>query len=81
MENDWSKISLVAKELGVSVKTIYNWISVGKLFMPKPGYVSQVEAYEVWLQQKSLRSFHSYFLAKDVIRDSYGRWSKEENQG
>jgi len=79
MENDWSKISLVAKELGVSVKTIYNWISVGKLFMPKPGYVSQIEAYEVWLQQKSLRSFHSYFLAKDVIRDSYGRWSKEEN--
>ena len=79
MANDWVKIPLVAKDLGVSVKTIYNWVSVGKLFMPRPGYVSQVEAYEVWLQQKSVRSINSYFLSKNAIRDLYGRWSKEDS--
>jgi predicted DNA-binding transcriptional regulator AlpA len=63
MKHDWVKIPLVAKELGVSVKTIYNWISVGKLFMPRPGYVSQIDAYEVWLEQKSLRSAYSQVLA------------------
>lgn len=76
-QNDWVKIPLVAEELGVSVKTIYNWIKVGKLFMPQQGYVSQIEAYEVWLQQKSLRSFHSYFMAQGIIRDAYGRYSKK----
>ena len=79
MTNDWTKIPLMAEELGVSVKTIYNWISVGKLFMPRPGYVSQVEAYEVWLQQRSLRSINSYFLSKGTIRDAFGRFSKEAN--
>lgn len=77
MNSDNVKISNMAKELGVSAKTLYNWISVGKLSMVEPGYVSQVEAYEVWLHQKSLRSIHSYFLAKGTIRDSSGRFSKK----
>lgn len=76
MKTDWVKISLMAKELDVSTKTIYNWISVGKLFMPRPGYVSQVEAYEVWLQQKQLRTIQSYFLSKDMTRNSFGKFSK-----
>lgn len=71
MKHDWSKIPLVAKELGVSVKTIYNWISVGKLFMPRPGYVSQLDAYEVWLQQKHLRSAYSQVMATQGIK----RWA------
>ena len=75
-QNDWVKIPLMAAELGVSVKTIYNWIKVGKLFMPKAGYVSQVEAYEVWLQQKSFRQIHSYFMSQGTIRDTFGRFSK-----
>lgn len=68
MQHDWAKIPLVAKELGVSVKTIYNWISVGKLYMPRPGYVSQLDAYEVWLEQKSLRSAYSQVLATQGIK-------------
>lgn len=80
MNNDWVKIPLMAEELGVSTKTIYNWISVGKLFMPRSGYVSQVEAYEVWLQQRSLRSIQSYFMAKGTIRDAFGRWAKEQEE-
>jgi len=76
MNNDWVKIPLMAEELGVSTKTLYNWINVGKLFMPRPGYVSQVEAYEVWLQQRSLKSVQSYFMAKGIIRDAFGRFKK-----
>lgn len=79
-QNDWVKIPLMAEELNVSVKTLYNWISVGKLFMPRPGYVSQVEAYEVWLQQKSLRSMQSYFMSQGTIRDAFGRWKKQESE-
>lgn len=63
MKPDWVKIPLMAQELGVSVKTIYNWISVGKLFMPRQGYVSQLDAYEVWLEQRSLRRMYSSLLA------------------
>ena len=64
----------MAIELGVSAKTIYNWISVGKLEMTEPGYVSQVDAYEVWLHQQALRSITSYFQSQGTIRDSYGRF-------
>ena len=78
--NDWVKVPRIAEDLGVSVKTIYNWINVGKLFMPRPGYVSQVEAYEVWLQQKSLRRVQSYFLSQKVIRDDRGRFRSERGE-
>jgi len=81
MQHDWAKIPLIAKELGVSVKTIYNWVSVGKLFMPRPGYVSQVEAYEVWLQQKALRRISSYFKSvQGTTRDPNGRFKSKQNQ-
>lgn len=79
MSQDLVKVSLMAEELGVSVKTIYNWISVGKLQMPQPGYVSQLEAYEVWLQQKNLRTVISYFQSQGTIRDSYGRFQKKQD--
>lgn len=76
------KIPLMASELGVSVKTIYNWISVGKLKMPRPGYVNQLDAYEVWLQQQSLKSIHSYFVASQgIIRDNNGRFKKKKEDG
>ena len=68
MKHDWVKIPLMAKELGVSVKTVYNWIGVGKLFMPRPGYVSQLDAYEVWLEQRSLRSMYSQVIATQGIK-------------
>lgn len=74
------KIPLMAEELGVSVKTIYNWISVGKLVMPRPGYVNQVDAYEVWLQQQHLRSSISYFQAQGTIRDAYGRFKSKGSE-
>jgi hypothetical protein len=85
VNNDWVKISLIANDLGVTMKTIYNWVSVGKLQMVRPGYVSQVDAYEVWLHQHALRSLNSYFQSQGTIRDSYGRFknkgSKVEESG
>jgi transposase len=79
MKHDWAKVPLIAQELGVSVKTIYNWVSAGKLFMPRPGYVSQIEAYEVWLQQQSLKSYYSYFQSvKGIIRDTNGRFQSKK---
>ena len=81
MDNDWVKIPLIARELGVSTKTIYNWIAVGKLFMPRPGFVSQVDAYEVWLQQKDIRKIHSYFVSiEGIIRDPNGRFKSKRDQ-
>jgi hypothetical protein len=80
MKHDWVKIPLMAKELGVSVKTIYNWIGVGKLFMPRPGYVSQLDAYEVWLEQRQLRSIYSTFLAaQGTKRATNGQFQKKTN--
>lgn len=79
MKHDWVKISLMANELGVSVKTLYNWIEVGKLVMPRPGYVSQMDAYEVWLHQKNLRVEISYFQSQGITRDGYGRFQKRHD--
>lgn len=77
MKPDWIKIPLMAQELGVSVKTIYNWISAGKLFMPRQGYVSQFDAYEVWLEQRLLRSMYSSVLAvQGIKRGSNGQFKK-----
>lgn len=81
MKHDWKKIPLVAGELGVSIKTIYNWISSGKLFMPRPGYVDRAEASQVWLDQQSLKSINSYFMAvKGINRDSNGRFMKTDRE-
>jgi transposase len=69
------KITLVADELGVSVKTIYNWITLGKLEMVEPGFVRQIDAYEVWLQQRSLKSMFAISRVRQGIkRDSSGRF-------
>lgn len=80
MYKDWAKISIVANDLGVTVKTIYNWIEAGKIFMPRPGYVDKNEAFTVWANQQSIRSINSYFMAvQGIKRDSNGRFSNKQN--
>lgn len=80
MNNNWGKISLVASSLGVSTKTIYNWINSGKLFMPQRGYVDKDEAFSVWIDQRTQKSINSYFMAiKGIKRDSNGRFNKRSN--
>ncbi len=76
MKTNWTKIPIVATDLGVSVKTVYNWIESGKLFMPQAGYVDRDEAFAVWVNQQTLKSVNSYFMAiKGIKRDSNGRFS------
>jgi predicted DNA-binding transcriptional regulator AlpA len=75
MSDELVKIPLMAYELGITTKTLYNWINSGKLDMPKAGFVNQSSAYEVWLQQKSLKSVQSYFMAVSNLRDSSGKFS------
>ncbi len=72
----------MAEELGVSVKTIYNWISLGKLEIVKPGYVNRMDAYEVWLEQKDIRKIHSYFMSvQGTKRDANGRFLSRSEEG
>lgn len=74
------KISSAAEQLGVSYKTIYNWISDRKLSMPKPGYVSLEEANDVWIRQQLLRSEISFFMSQGTIRDAYGRFIEVDSK-
>jgi predicted DNA-binding transcriptional regulator AlpA len=79
MIDDLVKISLMATELGVSTKTIYNWINDKKLKSVPQGYVSRTESYEVWLQQKDIRKVHSYFISvQGIIRESNGRFKMKK---
>ena len=77
MDLELVKIILMADELGVSVKTIYNWISLGKLKMARPGYVIRIDAYEVWLEQKSIRKTHSQLMSTQ--RDANGRFKSRNS--
>jgi transposase-like protein len=73
--SDVVKISIIAKELGVTEKTIYNWISQSKLKMIAPGFVSQIDSYEVWIQQRVDKSiFSQEMLRKGITRDANGRF-------
>lgn len=75
------KISRAAKEIGVSYKTIYNWIADGKLSAPTPGYVDMEEAQDVWVKQQLLRVELSFFMAQGTIRDAYGRFIEVDPKG
>jgi predicted site-specific integrase-resolvase len=69
------KIPVAASELGVSTKTIYNWIASGVLETTEPGYVSRSKAWEVFDHMKAKRVEISYFMSTyGIKRDAYGRF-------
>ena len=77
-----TKIALVAADLGVAVKTIYNWIGSGKLEMPRPGFVNKIDAWEIYLQQKEEKSIYSSLMAKyGITRDANGRFLTKADRG
>jgi hypothetical protein len=79
--NDLSKIGPLATELGITPKTIYNWISDGRLEMKKPGFVSKSEAWEVFDFMQEKRVEISYFMsAYGIKRDAYGRFISESEK-
>jgi hypothetical protein len=78
MSDDLIKIVLLSTEMGISHKTIYNWITDGRLELKKPGFVSRSEAYEVFGYMQSKRTEISYFLSSyGIKRDAYGRFVSE----
>jgi hypothetical protein len=78
---DLSKIGPLADELGITPKTIYNWISDGRLEIKKPGFVSKSEAWEVFNFMQEKRVEISYFMsAYGINRDAYGRFISESEK-
>jgi predicted DNA-binding transcriptional regulator AlpA len=79
-DNDLVKIVTLSKEMGLSHKTIYNWVNDNRLEMKSPGYVSRSEAWDVLDHMRSKRVEISYFMsAYGITRDSYGRFSSDSN--
>lgn len=77
-DNDLVKIVPLANELGVTYKTIYNWVSDGRLEMERPGFVSRSAAWKVWEEMREKRIEISYFMsAYGIKRDAYGRFTSE----
>jgi predicted DNA-binding transcriptional regulator AlpA len=78
-ERELVKIFIAATSIGVSQKTIYNWIADGKLTTPTPGYVYLEEAHLVWVEQQDLRKIHSYFMVVDgLFRGSDGKFKSKK---
>jgi excisionase family DNA binding protein len=69
------KISLAAERMGISVKTIYNWISNGDLKMIHPGFVSMREVIRTYNLINEKRSEIAKERIKDFDRDHMGRFS------
>jgi hypothetical protein len=81
MSDDLVKIVPLATEMGISHKTIYNWIKDGRLQIEKPGFVSRSEAWNVFDHMQEKRVEISYFLsAYGIKRDSNGRFISDESQ-
>ncbi len=79
MSEDLAKIVPLASEMGISYKTIYNWIKDGRLEMKKPGFVSRSEAWDVFDHMQEKRIEISFFLSSyGIKRDSYGRFVSDE---
>lgn len=77
--SDLVKIVPLASEMGISHKTIYNWINDGRLKVEKPGFVSRSEAWAVFDHMQEKRVEISYFLsAYGIKRDAYGRFISDE---
>jgi hypothetical protein len=79
--NDLSKIVPLADELGITPKTIYNWINDGRLETKKPGFVSKSEAWEVFVFMQQKRTEISFFMSSyGINRDAYGRFISESEK-
>ena len=72
--NGLVKISLAAKWLEVTPKTIYNWIEDGLLEMPEKGKVRRSDVERVHKQQVMVRSAAARMKALGIGRDEKGRF-------
>lgn len=69
------KIGLAAERLGVTVKTIYNWIESGELKLAHPGFVSMTEAIETKKRLDERRAIGRSLNSILFPRDKNGRFT------
>lgn len=69
-----TKIRVAANLLGVTYKTIYNWIEDGSLKLAHPGYVYLHEAELVHLEKQKQKSARGKDHSKNFTRDEAGRF-------
>lgn len=78
-DNDLTKIVPLAQEMGISHKTVYNWVNDGRLGMETQGFVSKSEAWEVFEHMRQKRVEISYFMSTYATdRDASGRFINGE---
>lgn len=79
--DDLVKIGPLAEEMGITHKTIYNWIQDGRLEVKKPGFVSRIEAWGVMMHMQEKRTNMSHIMsAYGIKRDAYGRFISEPDE-
>lgn len=69
-----TKIVVAADEVGVTYKTIYNWIEDGSLKLAHPGFVFMSEVRRVWIQKQNVKSETSRTVSSKFTRDDRGRF-------
>jgi predicted site-specific integrase-resolvase len=70
-----TKIPLAAENLGVTVKTIYNWIESGELKLAHPGFVFMSEAIETKKRLEEHRTIGRRLNSILHPRDKHGRFT------
>jgi hypothetical protein len=79
--NDLVRIGPLAEEMGITPKTIYNWINDGRLEMKKPGCVSRIDTWAVLMHMQEKRTNLSHIMsAYGIKRDAYGRFISEPDE-
>lgn len=69
-----TKIRVAAIVIGVSYKTIYNWIEDGSLKLAHPGYVHLDDVESVHLEKQKQKSARAKDNSRQFLRDEQGRF-------
>lgn len=68
------KILIAADSVGVTYKTIYNWLEDGSLKLAHPGFVYMSDVRRVWIQKQNIKSETSRTVSSMFTRDDRGRF-------
>jgi len=74
MNEPMVKILIAADSVGVTYKTIYNWLEDGSLKLAHPGFVYMSDVRRVWIQKQNIKSETSRTVSSMFTRDDRGRF-------
>lgn len=74
MSESMVKIVVAAESVGVTYKTIYNWLEDGSLKLAHPGFVFLSDVRKVWIQKQNIKSETSRTVSSNFTRDDRGRF-------